>query len=80
MLGYQAAGRIRMPCDHCWHDTGAMMLIHTPPQKLERCCHCGKYQNRMQTTWGPGKIHGPYVAGWRNQVELPTMPQSRSGD
>lgn len=66
-----------MPCDHCWHDTGVMLLTD-PPQIVERCCHCGEKHNRDQDLFKDGKIHGKFLGRWREQSQTMTIPESRS--
>ena len=67
------AGRIRMQHEHCWHDTGAMVLTQ-PPKVVERCCHCGETQAKDQSLFMDGKVHGPYMRGWRAIDEGVTIP------
>jgi hypothetical protein len=62
-----------MQHDHCWHDTGVMLLSH-PPQLVERCCHCGETQNRSQSLFMDGKVHGPHMRGWQSIDEGVTIP------
>lgn len=52
-----------MQHDHCWHDTG-VLLLSDPPKVVERCCHCGETRHKDQTLYMDGKVHGPYLRGW----------------
>jgi hypothetical protein len=46
--------------EHCWHDTGKM-LMSNPPQSVDRCCWCGIERSlRVAVPIRSGE-HGPMV-------------------
>lgn len=50
--------RLNPPHEHCWHTSGGI-LLSSPPQTLEICCHCG--QTRVARTPDDSANHGPYL-------------------
>ena len=62
-----------MQHEHCWHDTG-VMLLSDPPQVVDKCCHCGQTQHRRQSIFMDGKVHGPYIRRWQPIDEGLTIP------
>lgn len=48
--------RVNPSHEHCWHTHGGI-LLSSPPQTLEICCHCG--QTRVTRPPDDSASHGP---------------------
>jgi hypothetical protein len=45
-------------CDHCWHDTG-IMLMNDPPWYEQVCCYCGERRYEARGYYSI-ENHGPF--------------------
>lgn len=46
--------------EHCWHDTN-ILLLSSPPHKVEICCQCGETRRVRMGPSPPEGEHGPFL-------------------